>query len=448
MTFPSSVPQGPFCGDCPHRDLGVRFIEPDGSGTSGILIVGDSPWMDEIAAGRNFVGAAGSVLNRQLDLVQIARSDVMVANTIWCKPTRLNWMDHPERYRDANAAIEHCRGNLDDYIERSRPRVIVPMGNVALRRVCGVSGIEAHAGYVLPTPYGVPAVPTFHPSFVMKGKQKLNAAAIWALDRARSIADGTFEATHYDLLLDPPADVVRDYLHSQGGRIPVLVVDIETPESATLDEEEYEEAGASWTIIRAGFSVAKGGAVSFPWQEPYIGILQEALGLADVMVEHADNHFDSRRLRHNGLHIDCPTISSMWVWHFLESDLRKGLGLVAPFYYAGPPWKAQSQARPAWYNAMDNAVTMDVFLGARGTLVRQGRWEAFRRHCIAMDEPLRVMGERGLMVDPARQQSFMARLELEWDALNAQLQSEVPDHLRPRKYWKRAPKDMTGVAEL
>jgi uracil-DNA glycosylase family 4 len=442
------APNGPYCGDCPHRDLGVRFIEPDGSGTSGILLVGDSPWTDEIAAGRNFSGAAGRVLDRQLDLVQIARRDVMVANTIWCKPTRLNWMDHPERYKDANAAIEHCRPNLDDHIERTRPKVIVPMGNVALRRICGVSNIESQAGYVLPTPYGVPAIPTYHPSFVMRGKQKLNAAVLFHLDRARSIADGTFQATHYELHLDPPAAVVRDYLHSLGGRIPVLVVDIETPESATIDEEEIEERGASWQIIRAGFSVKQGTAVSFPWQEPYIEILQEAINLADLFVEHADSNFDSKRLRHNGITINCPVASTLWAWHFLESDLRKGLGMIAPFFYAGPPWKHMSQSRPAFYNATDVAVTADVWYGVVGTLQKQGRWNAFVRHCINMVEPLQVMGTRGLLVDPVRQAAFMQRLESEWDLLNERLQSEVPEHLKRKKFWKRAPKSMEGVVEL
>lgn len=439
---------GPYCHDCPHRDLGVRFVEPDGSGTSGILLVGDSPWVDEIRLGRNFSGAAGGMLDRQLQLVNIQRADVTVANTIWCKPTRLGWMDYPNRYKDANEAIEHCRPNLDDLIERMRPKVIVPLGNVALRRVCGVSGIEAHAGYVVPTPYGVPAVPTFHPAFVQRGQQKLNASVLFALNRARSIANGTYQPTHYDLLLDPPPDVARAYLRSGGDRILTLIVDIETPESDRLDEEEIEQEGASWTIVRAGFSLRKGTAISFPWSEPYISILQEALDAADEMVEHADNHFDSRRLRTSGLRLPARIVSSMWAWHWLESDLRKGLGLVAPFFYAGPPWKSESQSRPAWYNAMDNAVTMDVYQGTRDILVRDGRWDAFERHCIEVDEPYRVMGERGLDVDPIYQKQFMERLEVEWDVANAALQAAVPDELKPRKFWKRPPKSMEGVVEL
>lgn len=442
------TPNGPFCSDCPHSPLGVRFIPPDGTGTSGILLVGDSPWVDEIREGRPFVGAAGGMLNRQLELVSMNRADVMVSNTIWCKPTRLGWMDNPWRYPDANDAIEHCRPNLDSLIEAMSPKVIVPLGNVALRRVCGVSGIEANAGYVLPTPYGIPAVPSFHPAFIQRGNQKLNAAVLFALNRARSIATGTYEATRYDLLLDPSPDALRAYIAGAGPRIPTLVVDIETPESDRLDEEEIEQEGASWTIVRAGFSVRKGSACSFPWSEPYITILQEALDCADEMVEHADNHFDSRRLRHAGLRLPQRIVSSMWAWHWLESDLRKGLGMVAPFVYAGPPWKHESQSRPAWYNAMDNAVTMDLITTVRDILVKDGRWAGFERHCIAMDEPLRVMGERGLDVDPVVQGAFMARLEAEWDIANAKLQESVPDELKPKKYWKRPPKDLTGVVEL
>ena len=59
-----------------------------------------------------------------------------------------------------------------------------------------------------------------------------------------------------------------------------------------------------------------------------------------------------------------------------------------------------------------------------------------------------MMGERGLDVDPAYQKQFMERLEVEWDVANAALQAAVPDEVKKRKYWKRAPKDMTGVTEV
>lgn len=443
------MPTGPHCADCHHRPLGVRFIPPDGTTSSGILFVGDSPWQDEMREGKPFAGAAGYTFNNWLRMLSLQRIDVMTSNALWCKPARLHWTDYPNRYPDAAAALDHCRPHLDDLIERIQPKVIVPMGNVALRRVCGISGIEASASYVLSTPYGIPAVPTYHPSFVMQGKQKLTAACVFAINRARSIAHGTYQPSQYELLLDPPPDRARAYLASAGrDRIPHLVVDIETPESDRLDEEEFEQEGVSWNIVRAGFSLRQGTAITFPWQQPYISILQEALDRADEFIEHADNRFDSRRLAAAGLRLPARIVSSMWAWHFLESDLRKGLGLVAPFYYGGPPWKDQNAARPAWYNAMDNAVTMDVYLGTRRILIDQGRWQAFERHCVKMSAPYYTMGSRGLDVDVDAQSSFMRRIEEEWDATNARLQAAVPGDIKPRKFWKRPPKDMTGVIEL
>ena len=62
------------CETCFHREFGVRFVPPDGTGTSGILIIGDSAWMDEVRMGKPFSGAAGYTLDRQLQLVNIQRA--------------------------------------------------------------------------------------------------------------------------------------------------------------------------------------------------------------------------------------------------------------------------------------------------------------------------------------------------------------------------------------
>jgi hypothetical protein len=355
-------------------------------------------------------------------------------------------MDKP--HRDAVAAIEHCRPNLDELIYARKPKVIVPMGNVALRRVCGVSGIEERAGYVLPTPYGIPAVPTYHPAYIQRGKQNLVPVVLWALQRAGQIADGSFTPSVYSLLVDAPPESVRDYLASSGSHIPSLFVDIETPESAALDEEDLEEDGPSYTIVRAGFSVRAGTACSFPWEQPYIDIMREALSRAEEVVEWADHHFDTRRLAAAGLAMPARIVSAMWAWHWLQSDLRKGLGLVAPFFYAGPPWKHLSAAEPGRYNALDNAIGFDCYSGTRAALQSQGRWDAFNRHCVDFAPVLQAMGRKGLRIDRAYQTAFMAQLETEWDVSNTKLQTFVPDAIKPRKQWKRPPKDLTGVTEL
>lgn len=443
------MPTGPYCPGCPQQPYGQGLVTFSGTSTSGIMCIGESPWYDEIAAGTPFAGAAGSVFDRLLQRVGLDRRDVVVTNSAWCKAPRLGFYDS----KDPNAAIAmaQCRPYLDALIDRMKPKVLVPMGNVALRRVCGVSGIESYAGYVLDTVYGVPAVPTFHPSYIMQGKQKLSPVVIYALDRAREIAQHGFHRETPRLLLDPTVTVLREYVDSRlrdTGRIPSLFVDLETPESANLDEEEVDEKGASWQIIRASFSIEEGIAVSFPWTVPFISILQELLDASNETVEWATNHFDSRRLAAAGLRLPDRNVSALWAWHWLQSDLRKGLEYVAPFFGACTPWKHKNVSDPAYYSAVDSLEGRRCYQGTMAALKAHGRWDSFDRHCIQADPILQQMGRTGILIDPAERESFMGVLRSEHDAAFNELQTVVPDSVKPRKYWKRPPKDMTAVATL
>jgi uracil-DNA glycosylase len=441
---------GPHCESCPQQPYGQALVTFNGTSTSGIMCVGESPWYDEIAAGTPFAGAAGSVFDRLLQRVDLDRRDVIVTNSAWCKAPRLGFYDS----RDPNAAMAmaQCRPYLDALIDRMKPKVLVPMGNVALRRVCGVSGIESYAGYVLDTVYGIPAVPTFHPSYIMQGNQKLSPVVIYALDRAKEISRHGFVRPNYNLMLDPSVGdltvYVRDKLLGMGGSIPSLFIDLETPESANLDEEEVDEKGKSWQIIRASFAIEDGVAVSFPWTPVFTGILQELLDRSDETVEWATNHFDTRRLAAAGLRLPKRCVSALWAWHWLQSDLRKGLEYVAPFFGACTPWKHKNISDPAYYSAMDSLEGRRCYQGTMAALKAYGRWDSFERHCTQADPILQTMGRTGILIDPAERESFMSTLKSEHDADFAELQGLVPDAIKNVKYWKRPPKDMSGVIAL
>jgi hypothetical protein len=324
-------------------------LNVSGNGASRIFIIGDSSFIDysKYAYDRNF------------SLIGINKEDVLTGTIL------------PE------TTAEEIQG----WITRYQCRVIIPMGiitgptaGLALQKICGVSGLDDNVCYVLPTHFGIPAVPTYHPSFVMKGNHKLTPSVLFAFKRAQEIANGSYHESKYELLIDPAPEVVRRYVDSgvdNSGHISSLFVDIETPESGRLDEEDIEGEGSSFNIIRAGFSVRTNSAVTFPWCHPYIDILQTALSRADEFVEWADNRFDSRRIAAAGLKIPSRIVSAMWVWHWLQSDLRKGLGKVAPFFYAGPPWKHLNAAEPGRYNALDVAIGRAIYEGAKAALEAQ-----------------------------------------------------------------------------
>jgi DNA polymerase I-like protein with 3'-5' exonuclease and polymerase domains len=138
----------------------------------------------------------------------------------------------------------------------------------------------------------------------------------------------------------------------------------------------------------------------------------------------------------------------MFAWHFLQSDLPKALGFVAPLFTCLEPWKQLSNGAPARYSALDSAITMDTYLGIRSQLEVEGRWQAFERHCIDTFPILIRMSEAGVMLDLEHQSKFKGRLEAERDEALEKLQAEVPETVKPKKLYKRQPKDLSSVVEV
>src|SRR5208283_1303409 len=215
-----------------------------------------------------------------------------------------------------------------------------------------------------------------------------------------------------------------------------LAVDIETPETDKINEEDSDDPEkTSYTIIRCGFSFVAGTAVSYPWTEPYITFTRTLLASARCCVLW-NGGFDRPRLARAGCPIKGKVIDGMWMFHFLQSDLPKSLEFVAPFYTDVAPWKHLSQAEPAFYNAMDNDVTLRCYEAMRGWLERQGRWERFLRHCSDTAEILGEMSTAGVLVDVAARQTLQDGLRSEIATLDSAIQAAIPRELLPVKELK------------
>ena len=186
----------------------------------------------------------------------------------------------------------------------------------------------------------------------------------------------------------------------------------------------------------------KGEGVTFPFAPPYTDILQEVLNRSDLMVEHADNHFDSKRLRAAVFTLPTRIASSLWAFHFLQSDLRKGLGACAPFFCCIAPWKHLSSAEPAWYNAMDQVTAFDVWDGCKSRLIREGRWDTFMRHCVEVEPLLVRMGRAGIIRDDVKRDALKADLDAKCAEITRTIDAEVAEGVKKLKRWKNFPADV------
>jgi len=428
--------QGAHCGGCDNRQAGIRMIPPDGKGYSGVMIVGDSGWEWEAKEGRPFAGPAGQFLDKHIfRRLGVQRDAFTLTNTTWCKAPRLNFYDYAGA--EATAIIQHCSPYLDELIHKTAPRVIIPMGNVALRRICNVNGINGHQCYVHDSHYGIPVVPTFHPSFVMQDNLKYVPTMLFAFRKALEIAKGTFARQPVDYCLDLPLPEMEQWMADLGYTPDLpLAVDIETPETDKINEEDADDPEkTSYTIIRCGFSFRGGTAASYPWTEPYISFTRKLLRKAHNVVFH-NGGFDRPRLERAECSIVGRVYDTMWMFHFLQSDLPKSLEFIAPFYTDLPPWKHLSQAEPAFYNATDNDATIRCFYEMRAWLVKQGRWERFERHCVDAGAILGEMSKAGVLVDVEARSTLQDGLRAEIATLDTSIQAAIPRELLPIKELK------------
>lgn len=157
-----------------------------------MAIVGEAPGAEEARQGRPFVGRSGRLLDDSLAAVGIERGECLVANVFRRQPPG-NKVGHffasrararkegraiDERWgafgtsdrllAEYSGEIEHLRETLAAYA----PTVIVALGRTPTWALTGENGILTLRGTILPCRLveGAEVVPTFHPSYLLRGQ--------------------------------------------------------------------------------------------------------------------------------------------------------------------------------------------------------------------------------------------------------------------------------------
>lgn len=439
----------------PQLDGFTGFVPPEGTGTYGVALIGEAPGEQEIKHGRPFYeqAPAGSVLNRLLKRAGLQRDGFVISNAVWSRPPG-NYLDGARYEGQAIAAYHEFRHRLfDEY----RPRVFVALGGVALRVLSSYGGkgasISQVQGYVLDGPYdGCWTIGALHPSAIMRGEQRMSGVVIWALQRAIDIARNGFVRLLTRYITNPSLDDAIAFERGYNPDRHILSYDIETPESASLDEEEVEDKDEDimYTITRISLCYdATGYAISLPWQPPFIAIAKRMLASSGNKRVWNGN-FDNPRLSAAGAPIAGRIYDSMWAWKFLQPTLPRSLGFVAPFYnWTGEPWKHTSDSQPEKYSCQDAHALQLIGDGVEAHLKQKGMWEVYERHVVELTEVLTQMSKNGLPYSREKAQEFEAELQAKWDERFSALQARVPEALKPSKQktgYKKTPKDTTGLA--
>jgi uracil-DNA glycosylase len=160
---------------CGLKRTATNTVFADGVAGAPLMIIGEAPGADEDRIGRPFVGRSGQLLDRMLAAIGMDRQrDVYITNVLFWRP--------PGNRKPTGDEIAACLPFVWRHIALAAPRLVLLCGGTAtaalLARPDGITRLRGRSftmtGPGLPD--GVPALATYHPSFLLRAPARKGEA--------------------------------------------------------------------------------------------------------------------------------------------------------------------------------------------------------------------------------------------------------------------------------
>lgn len=340
-------------------------IKSSGPTPCDVLFVGEAAGQQESVLGVPFVGDAGQELRSQLNQAGFEGGSkrplypdqgVRMTNVFMEQPPKNDIdffcgkrADVPKAYPyPALAQGKYVLEKYLPYLEQlreeilaCRPRLIVALGNVpcwALLRRTGITKLRG-AVYGCELVPGVPVLPTFHPSYILRTWQD-RVIAVGDLMKAKRFLDEGFNPPRRELWLDPTIEEVREFCQR--------ILD-DPPPLLSFDIETFAD-----TITCIGFSPRPDLAITIPFYDPSKPdrnfwptkeLEVEAwhwcfkLLTSDIPKVGQNGLYDIQYCHKHGIPVRRYRHDTMIKHHALYPELPKGLGFMATLYTDEAQWK-------------------------------------------------------------------------------------------------------------
>ena len=111
------------CRGCSLWETRTNVVFGVGNPESEVLLIGEGPGEQEDLRGEPFVGPAGQLLDKMLEMIDLDRTKVYIANIVKCRPPH---------NRDPQFVEQKCCGEwLQRQIALVDPAIIVCLGRIA-----------------------------------------------------------------------------------------------------------------------------------------------------------------------------------------------------------------------------------------------------------------------------------------------------------------------------
>ncbi len=441
------------------------IVPPSGTGAAGMMFFGEAAGENERRERRPFVerAQAGSVLHRAFRYLGINRNDVTLTNTVWWQPPN-NFLDNAPWQGEA---IARCRDWNLKLIADRRPKVLVALGKIAFHELTGLHEVEISQGrgFIVQARAeygGLPVVPTYHPSFIIRGSKRRNEETGAKTERESGGGWGFYDILTRDLALarlvlqhgSPAPDTITGspdcnlYGQRQDWEEVIRLAkanptwpisyDFETPLSVTVtDETEFEQAMGNITQFQV--SLRPGHALVSSWDPTLFPLIKALLELPNPKLDWNGRGFDRKILRDLGVRVDNTYRDVMWMWHHVYRDWPMGLQFATSFVSPSDgPWKHTFHEDLRSYGARDVHEPHKIFQYCqdrlRGRACPGGRdlLSGYERQVLLYQNvvfhPLQV---RGIPIDNDRREKLDTVLERIETQVTAEIQPMVPEAVKP-----------------
>lgn len=463
------------CRGCPVFEWDKNFVETEGTGSSGLLVVAEAPgeWEAEEKRPLSPNGRSGKVFRRALRELGIPAHTLCITNVLRSRPPNNELLG---MWYEAGS-IGHCSQYLRRTIDEVKPRAIIALGGIPTREL-QADDHGTHTvvrGFLRASKYGVPLISTYHPSFIARGAWQLYGTFKSDIKYALEIAQQGVPVqgvTQYEL--NPSIERVRHYLRylsGSGNRLPISY-DVETDHIIGNPEPD------DWRlkrIVQIQFSHRAGYAIVLPYTGEYRLLAHAILALSNPKWGWNSRLSDDLALESDGAIINGERHDLMNAWGHLQpsfwggkedQDTDKGvpsrlMGLqsAASFYCREVgPWKhlaslERIKADPELlklYGAYDADYNARVGIGIMASLEKTGLMAGYRSHKLGMRPVLDDLGTVGLPVDAAKQQELRTYVTGELQSIQQRIQSQVPPAvlgLHPKTGYKALHNKLSLVEE-
>jgi DNA polymerase len=155
-------------GDCRRCELcetRTNIVFGVGNPQAQVMLIGEAPGKQEDLGAEPFIGAAGKLLNRLLELAGLSRDEVYIANILKCRP--------PGNADPLPHQIEACTPFLREQVRSIAPLVLVTLGRFATQFILKTDTGISHLRGKIQITGRFSVLPIFHPAAAIYDNSKL-----------------------------------------------------------------------------------------------------------------------------------------------------------------------------------------------------------------------------------------------------------------------------------